>query len=870
VYVDDRLHGLAARYQASPQWVKDVVGGAYAAVPPSLRHGPAYKRFERLFLAPEVNPGYVDARLRETLSSALEGVPAFSEYRSLRDGLVEYPRSVLSELPLTAKEDIKRRLADYLNTKTGTASRLRMFTGGSTSIPMTFYVHRGISRAKEWAAFHAMGQRFGTEGQGVILALRGRTVSSAGAGRVWSYEPIKKHLILSADHLERRYMPEYLAALKRWRPRHIHAFPSALFPLLVWLRETQQEDLLSAVRSVVLTSESVFDHHMRAFQSFFRCPVVVTYGHTERVLLANTLSNDTRYHFWPHYGHLELLDSDGMPVTRPGQVGEIVGTSFDNLVMPFVRYRTGDFAMLGDDPHPSAPGFPVLDRIDGRLQEFVVCSDKRLVTVTTLGAAHFEQLDRCLRIQYEQSYPGKLILRVMALEQLSESARSQISRAVREKTQGGCDVIVEQVDHIPLTERGKQRLLLQNLDVSKYLGSAINDAARFGTLSATKADHVDQDPSSQTPVVPLPPGKSVLMLGTDPNTRGGIAAVIKTYRSGGLFDRVKITLVATHQDGSRWAKGRRFVGAMAAAILNIVGGRSALVHAHVSSRASFWRKSILLALARLFGVPTIFHLHSGGFAEWCASPGRFASLRRWWVLRTLERSDAVVVLTKNWALWMQDFAPRARVTVVGNPVEVPKWKPNDEARGSRNGCGRVLFLGWIYDFKGVYDLLQAWVLFRKACPGWRLVVGGKGEVDRFLAEAERLNVSSDLEFLGWVAGADKERELRRADIVVLPSYSEGMPVSVLEGMAYGAAVATTSVGGVPDMMQEGVHGLWMKPGDIHGIANTLSQLATDQGLRSRLTEAAFAHVLANNSVEASLRPLLATYIRLTGAKARHC
>ena len=223
----------------------------------------------------------------------------------------------------------------------------------------------------------------------------------------------------------------------------------------------------------MLTSESVFDHHLRAFRAVFDCPVLVTYGHTERVLLANTLPDDSRYHFWPHYGHVELLDTQGHPVSAVGEVGEIVGTSFDNLVMPFIRYRTGDYAVMGEQANAIAEGFPVFDRIEGRLQEFVVCRDHRLVTVTTLGAAHFEQLGRCLRIQYQQIVPGELILRVVSLSPLDSDTKREIAEAVIAKTQGGCSVLVEQVEEIPLTERGKQRLLIQALDVERYLGAAM-------------------------------------------------------------------------------------------------------------------------------------------------------------------------------------------------------------------------------------------------------------------------------------------------------------------------------------------------------------------------------------------------------------
>lgn len=857
---DDRLHGLAARYVASPQWVKTLSGGAYALLPPRWRFGPAYTRFVRVFTAPTVDPRYVHERLAETLHVALSSVPALAAYRHLADSAREAPLDVLRELPLADKERIKTRLADHVSTAYPPAARLRMFTGGSTAVPMSFYVHKGIGRAKEWAAFHAMGQRFGTEGHGVVLALRGRTVQGAGAGRrMWMYEPIKRQLILSTDHLEPRYMDGYVTALRRWRPRYIHAFPSALYPLVAWLHQRGEADVLAQVSCVVLTSESVFDHHLQAFRSFFRCPVVVTYGHTERVLLANSLPDDGRYHFWPHYGHLELIDAAGRPVTEPGRVGEIVGTSFDNPVMPFVRYRTGDFAVLGSHPREGLEGWPVLDRIEGRRQEFVVCRDHRLVTVTTLGAAHFEQLDRCLRIQYEQFEPGRLLLRVVPLAPLDAAAHRDIARAVSEKTQGGCTVEVVEVDSIPLTGRGKQRLLVQHLDVGRYLGAAMERAGRFPAPAAGPPPPLVL-PGALRPAV-LPPGAVVLMLGTSPATWGGIAAVVQTYIAGGLFGLARVEYVATHIDGSRRAKAAQFARAIGRTVRLLLGGRVALVHAHVSSSASFWRKSLLLALARARGVPTLFHLHSGGFSQWVAA--RAASpLLAWWIRRTIESSSAVVALSGASECWLRGFAPRARVSVLGNPVAVPAGPPVYEQRPPAPGPGKVLFLGWIYDFKGCYDLLRAWVLFRQRCPGWRLVVGGKGEVDRFLHEAEALGVREDLDFLGWVSGEAKERALREADVFVLPSYREGMPVSVLEAMAYGVPVLTTPVGGVPEMMRADEHGLWVEPGDVPGLADRLARLAESPALRERLARAAHAHVIDRNGTPAILASLIALYGRL--------
>lgn len=374
--------------------------------------------------------------------------------------------------------------------------------------------------------------------------------------------------------------------------------------------------------------------------------------------------------------------------------------------------------------------------------------------------------------------------------------------------------------------------------------------------------HVQTAPL-KSPKLWLKEGQTVLMLGTDPRTRGGIAAVIETYRRGGLFDQVPITLVSTHEDGGPITKGLRFARASVSVLEQLARRRTALVHAHVSSHASFWRKSLLLLVARRFGVPTVFHLHSGGFAEWATQAGWRGKLRRRWVRHTLEASDAVIVLTNTWAVWMQDFAPGSRVTVIGNPVQLPLQNPFECARGSSTTAGRVLFLGWIYDFKGVYDLLNAWTIFRQRCPGWKLVVGGKGEVDKFLAAAERLGVRNDLEFLGWVSGKDKERELLRADIFVLPSYREGMPVSLLEAMAHGVAIIATPVGGVPDMMQPDIHGLWIQPGDVSCLADRLSQLANDPSLRQALSRVAYHHVVEMYSVERSIESIISLYARLS-------
>lgn len=499
--LEDRLHPLLSSYVASPQWVKSTVGRAYAALPDRIKYGRRFPYFQRevrnCYQSPELMAA-VDAKLLKTLRAALLYVPAYAAYRNLlQQGLS--PRELLSRLPLTSKLDIKADLHRYVSTRHGSRDTLEMFTGGSTAHPMRFFAQKHVTRPKEVAYFEDLDKRAGLRAGDVVLNLRGRTVPGAGQSgrRLWMYEPIKRHLILSSDHMEARYMPEYMSALREWKPTFIHAFPSALYPLAKWLHAHPEPEITSRIHGVELTSENTYDHQLKLIRSVFRCPVIRGYGHTERTLLGATMPDDDRFFFWPLYGYLELVDANGQTITQPGVLGEIVGTGFDNEVMPFVRYRTADMATWGTTPHPLLPGFPVLERVEGRLQEFVVCHDRRLVSITTLGAAHFSDLAEVETIQYEQSIPGRLTLRFVSRSEIQEGRRKAIADAVEAKAQGGLVVDVVRVPQIERTHRGKARMLIQHLDVGEYFGGNGVNALQTSKLAEADGSQTSRRPSAR-------------------------------------------------------------------------------------------------------------------------------------------------------------------------------------------------------------------------------------------------------------------------------------------------------------------------------------------------------------------------------------
>jgi phenylacetate-CoA ligase len=471
--IEDFLHPFLGRYLRAPGWIQAPAGRAYALLPARIRLGAAYDDFRRQAADPD--PGALALRKLETsLAWALETVPAYEPWRALLASESD-PRALLERLPVTDKLDIKRHPERYLSSAVAPAARLPMYTGGSTRNPMRFFLEKHVTRPKEYAFIQAFRGRVGATPDDLILALRGRTVPSAAVpgGALWHIEPIKRHLVLSTDHLERRYMPRYAEALARHQPRFIEAFPSALYPLARWLAENPLPEFTRWVRGVMLYSENVYDFQMRKFREVFGCPILKQYGHSERVLMAGSMPDDDRYFFWPQYGWLELLDAHDRPIREPGRLGFVVGTGFDNRAMPFVRYRTGDLATLSEDVHPSLPGHPVCARIEGRLQEFLVCRDERLVSITTLGVAHFPELAEMEAIQYEQHRPGEVVLKVVTEKPLTRAETERIAHALHLKTQKGCDVKVERVERIERTPRGKMRMLVQHLDIRRYFGAPL-------------------------------------------------------------------------------------------------------------------------------------------------------------------------------------------------------------------------------------------------------------------------------------------------------------------------------------------------------------------------------------------------------------
>ena len=350
------------------------------------------------------------------------------------------------------------------------------------------------------------------------------------------------------------------------------------------------------------------------------------------------------------------------------------------------------------------------------------------------------------------------------------------------------------------------------------------------------------------------------MVGTALDGRGGVSAVVGVLRAAGLFERERVAYIASHRDGARLPKLGAALRGLWQAACACFGSRPAIVHVHAASHASFLRKSLVLWLARLSGAQTIFHLHGGGFRHFASNQA--GPLLQRWIRHTLRASSCVIALSNDWAAFVRDFAPGARVEVVPNAVVLaaPQSGPG------RAEPGRILFLGRVAASKGVAELLAALAQLAAQRPDLRLVLGGEGDLAWARGLASRFGVAERVELRGWLDAQQRTLELDRAWLFCLPSHAEGLPMAMLEAMAARCPVVVSRVGGVPEAVRDGIDGLLVPAADTPALAAALARLLDSESLRARLAQAGRERIEAAYSSDVVCGRLAAIYQQLAGAR----
>ncbi len=272
--------------------------------------------------------------------------------------------------------------------------------------------------------------------------------------------------------------------------------------------------------------------------------------------------------------------------------------------------------------------------------------------------------------------------------------------------------------------------------------------------------------------------------------------------------------------------------------------RAALIFA--TAGGSFYEKGLMVLLCRLAGVRSVLSPRSFAVVPFLTANRlnrRFGGL----VLRS---ADRLMAQSERIREALAPFeVPAERFAVVRNWVDPG---PAPELQTPAAGELRILYMGWLRPIKGIDVLVQAIIDHAVAWRerGVRFVICGRGsEEQRVRRVVSERSVDDLVEFRGWVAGADKEQALASADVVVLPSFSEGMPNTLLEAMARGRACVASAVGGVPELIVSPEVGSLVPAGDAEALARAMLELVDDDERRARVGAAARRHIEQEHDVD---------------------
>ena len=286
-----------------------------------------------------------------------------------------------------------------------------------------------------------------------------------------------------------------------------------------------------------------------------------------------------------------------------------------------------------------------------------------------------------------------------------------------------------------------------------------------------------------------------------------------------------------------------------------------IVHIHHSTGFNFIMTGLFVFLGNVFNKKIVLHNHGADFKEFFYGQKTFG---QWCIKKTFESADAVILLSMSWQQWhAQNIGVRPRWTVIPNPT--PLNQPDTPCR-IRSEVSTVLYMSRLETRKGVYDLLEVIPRIVNEIPTITFVFAGDGDIDAVREKIEELDIKENVKLLGWVGKERKTDVLNNADIFILPSYNEGLPMALLEAMSFGIPSIATSVGGIPELIRDGENGIIIHPGDKRQLADSILALSRDKKWRVSIGQDAFTTIESSFSLSEYYCKLANLYEQLVNLK----
>ena len=380
----------------------------------------------------------------------------FDEYGIVLSQIQDF--TDVRKIPVLTKDIVRDHLEDMVADCVPRHRRIYVTTGGSTGKPLGFYVSPEVDIRRlsfEWLHWNHMGYQFGDRS----VFLRGRVLKD----NWFSYEKENDFLVLSTFKMREDILDQYLEKIEAYNPKVIQGYPSALEILAKYMQKNGYA-LRHKISAISTSSEILYPEQKKLIEEAFQAKVFDKYGNSEQVGVIGAC-RDGIYHEFMEHSYLEYLHEDGSEA-EAGDTGEIIGTSFINDVVPFIRYKTGDMVHLSSSLTNRCTceiSSRLIERIEGRWSgDVMVTKNGNLISVTAMNT-HSNIFDHAERIQYYQDTKGVVVLKIVKGKGYTDNDERAIRDEMYTKFQDQVDLHLEYVEEIPRTSRGKYKYLDQRL-----------------------------------------------------------------------------------------------------------------------------------------------------------------------------------------------------------------------------------------------------------------------------------------------------------------------------------------------------------------------------------------------------------------------
>lgn len=351
-------------------------------------------------------------------------------------------------------------------------------------------------------------------------------------------------------------------------------------------------------------------------------------------------------------------------------------------------------------------------------------------------------------------------------------------------------------------------------------------------------------------------------IGPHPSRIGGMESMLRDVLASPLATRYQLDVIASYRTHQPVRRLLVFAGALVSLARWCLGDGRRVVHIHTAMRGSIYRKAVCVAVAAAAGRPIVLQLHAG-----VGDIDKFADgldpVRRAVLGAAIRRADVVLSVSSAGARRIEEIFGVEGVIVVPNPAPAV----NGVRPPAANGSGpRVLYIGGFSNpAKGGDVLLRALPEIVERCPELHLTLAGSDAPPDEITALQRSHPG--VQWAGWLDPAAAREQLSQCDVFLMPSISEGLPMALLEAMAYGRAIVATRVGGIPEAVTDDAEAILVPPADPEAFSAGVLRAVGDDRLRARLGSAAQVRVERDFGRDQIFDRLAAVYDELLAREA---